>query len=105
MSFHRDKEKAHRWQTWLQQHRAELEHCGVPHFVLDDQSYWLYFLDHGCYVPPGNATPVIDVDHMNSADVERLCLFLENDDLYPGSVALNRLQYLLKRGKHSKKSD
>ena len=101
MSFRRDKEKTQRWESWLQKHHAELVGCGVPHLVLEDIRHWYYFLEHGYFTPTGNAEPIINVDRMSQADAMSLCLFLERDDLYPCSDALNRLQYLLKRGQHA----
>lgn len=106
MSFRRDKAKALRWQKWLQKHCDQLIACGVPHVVLEDMWHWYYFLEHGEYTPLGSAEPIIDVDRMNKADQERLCLFLEQDDFYPhDSTLLNRLQYLLRRGRHAGTSD
>ena len=101
MSFRRDKEKALRWKTWLRKHHDELIACGIPHIVLDDIGHWYYFLEHGYYTPSGSAEPILYVDRMNKADAERLCSFLEQDDLYPDCSTLNRLQYLLKRGRHA----
>jgi hypothetical protein len=101
MPFRRDKEQALRWRTWLQKHRDELLACGVPHIVLDDKSHWYYFLEHGHFVPTGSTEPIIDVDRMSLDGALRLCLFLEQDDLYPGCAARNRLQYLLRRGRHA----
>ncbi len=101
MSFRRDKEKPLQWQKWLQQHRDELLACGVPPIVLEDMRQWYYFLEHGYFTPPGSAEPIIGVDCMHRTDAERLCLFLEQDSLYPLSSTLNRLQYLLKRGRHA----
>src|SRR5689334_23356464 len=101
MSFRRDKEKELHWQKWLQKHRDELLAGGVPHIVLEDKSHWFYFLEHGYFKPGGSAEPMINVDRMNRADMERLCLFLEQDHLYPECCTLNRLQYLLKRGRHA----
>jgi hypothetical protein len=101
MTFRRDTASALRKKKWLQKHRDELTACGVPHLLLEDIALWFYFLDHGYYTPPGRASPAIDVDHMSLPDAERLCLFLETDDLYPNSSALNRLQYFLKRGPHA----
>lgn len=102
MSFRRDKEKALRWQQWLQRHRDELLACGIPQAVLEDESYWGYFLDHGYFTPSGMGGPLIDVDRMEHDQATRLCLFLESSDYYPGCDTLNRLQYLLKRGRHAK---
>lgn len=100
MSFRRDKKEALDWQKWLRQHREELIACGVPNIVLEEPRHWYYFLDHGYFTPPGSAAPLIDVDRMQNADALHLCLFLEKDDSYPDSSALNRLQYVLKRGRH-----
>ena len=101
MSFRRDKEKSLQWQKWLQKHRSELIACGIPHTVLEDMWHWYYFLEHGYFTLPGSAEPIINLDCMSKTDAERLCLFLERDDLYPESAALNRLQYLLKSGRHA----
>ncbi len=100
MSFRRDKDKARRWQTWLQKHHEELLACGVPLHVMEDMAHWYYFLEHGYFTPVGSAEPIIDVNCMSRADAECRCSFLEKDDLYPGCHALNRLQFLLKRGPH-----
>lgn len=104
MSFRRDKEKTLHWQKWVQKYRDELIACGVPHLVLEDEGHWYYFLEHGYFKRPGDAEPALDVDRMTRADQERLCLFLERDDLYPECAVLNRLQYLLKRGRHVEES-
>lgn len=104
MSFRRDKEKSLHWQKWLQKHRDELVACGIPHIVLEDMWHWYYFLEHGYFTPIGSAEPIINVDRMSKTDAERLCLFLEQDDFYPESDALNRLQYVLKRGRHAETS-
>ena len=98
MSFRQDKEKVLQWQRWVRKHHDELTACGVPHIVLEELWHWYYFLDHGYYTPPGIAEPIINIDLMCKTDAERLCLFLEQDDFYPKSSALNRLQFLLKRG-------
>lgn len=100
MSFRRDKEEALKWQKWIARHRDELVACGVPHIVLERQ-HWGNFLDHGCFTPLGSAEPIIDVDRMEKEQAERLCLFLERDDYSPGSYTLNRLQFLLRRGRHA----
>jgi len=105
MSFRRDSDAARKWQTWLQKHRDELLACGVPQLVLEHENRWYYFLEHGYFRPPGIAEPIIDVDRMDKAQAERLCLFLENSDFYPTCSTLNRLQYLLRRGCHAKASD
>ena len=104
MSFRRDKEKALQWQKWLQTHRDKLIACGIPLIVLENTANWYYFLEHGYFTPPDSAEPIVNVDHMSKPDTERLCLFLERDDSYPDSDTLNRLQYLLKRGRHSEKT-
>ena len=104
MSFRRDKVKALHWRKWLQKHRDELLACGIPHIVLEDQLHWHYFLEHGYFTPVGSAEPIINVDRMRRAYAERLCLFLEQDDFYPDCSTLNRLQYLLKRGRHAQTS-
>lgn len=104
MSFRRDKERFLKWEKWVQKHRDELIACGVPHIVLEDLWYWYYFLDHGYYTPAGSAEPIIDVDRMSKTNAERLCLVLEQDDFYPGCDTLNRLQHLLKRGRHAEAS-
>jgi hypothetical protein len=101
MSFRRNNEKAFHWQKWLRDHRGELFACGIPHIVLEDVRNWLYFLEHGCFTPVNSAGPIIDVDRMSRSDALRLCLFLEQDDSYPDCSALNRLQFLLKRGVHA----
>jgi hypothetical protein len=104
MSFRRDREESLQWQRWLQKHSQKLVACGIPHIVLEDMSHWYYFLEHGYFTPPHSPEPIIDVDRMSKTDAERVCLFLEQDDLYPQSAALNRLQYLLKRGRHAENS-
>src|SRR5262245_39422580 len=68
MSFRRDKEKALRWQNWLQQHRDELLACGIPRVVLEEMGHWYYFLEHGYFTPVGSAEPIVDVDQMSRAD-------------------------------------
>ncbi len=85
-------------------HRDKLLECGVPQLVLEDESYWYYFLDHGYFTPSGIAEPIIDVDRMDASKAERLCIFLEQSDFYPDCCTLNRLQYLLKRGRHAQTS-
>ena len=101
MSFRRNSDAALKWQTWLQKHRDELLECGVPQVVLEEERYWYYFLDHGYFTPPGISEPIIDVDRMEKRQAERLCVFLEHSDFYPTCSTLNRLQYLLKRGRHA----
>jgi len=101
MSFRYNNDKTLRWQKWLRQHREEVIGCGVPLVVLEDINNWYYFLEHGYFTPLGSAEPIIDVDRMSKAEAEHLCLFLEKDDFYAQSSALNRLQYLLKRGRHA----
>lgn len=101
MSLKRNKEKTTRWRTWIQEHRDELLACGIPPMVTEDMSRWYYFLDHGYFTPVGSAEPIINVDRMSKGEVQRLCLFLERDDFYPGCHTLNRLQYLLRRGPHA----
>ena len=105
MSFRRDKQKARRWQTWLQQHRDELLACGIPLMLLEDEWRWDYFLYEGYYTPPECTEPIISVDEMKREDMERLCLFLERElSDSPSYVVLNRLQFLLKRGRHAETS-
>src|SRR5687768_11399404 len=105
MSFRRDKEKTRKWQTWLDEHRRELLECGVPDGVLQCESHWMYFLEHGYFQPVGVAEPIITIDRMERAQLERLCIFLEQDDYYPGCSTLNGLQYELKRGRHANTPD
>lgn len=101
MSYRRDKDDTLHWQKWLQNHRDELQACGIPPIVLEDMRHWHYFLEHGYFTPLNSADPIIDVDRMSKSEAERLCLFLEQYDLYPDCSALNRLQFLLKRGIHA----
>jgi hypothetical protein len=102
MSFRQNNDETREWKGWLQAQRSQLVACGVPLTVLENREHWFYFRDHGCFTPSGGSKPIIDVDHMNEADIERLCAFLETDGFYPRSAALNRLQYLLKRGPHNR---
>lgn len=85
----------------MQKHRDELLACGVPHLVVDSEHYWNYFLAHGYFKPEGLTEPIVDIDRMEKSQAERLCLFLERSECYPTCDALNRLQYLLKRGPHA----
>jgi hypothetical protein len=101
MSFRRNKASALAWQQWLLANREELLACGVPPTVLEEERHWTYFLEHGYFTPPGIASPIIDVDRLDSSLAKRLCIFLEGTTYYPGSSALNRLQCLLGRGPHS----
>ena len=101
MSFRRNSDVGRKWQIWLQSHRDELIACGIPQLLLEDESYWFYFLDHGYFTPSGIAEPIIDVGRMERGHAERLCIFLEGSDYYPSSSTLHRLQYLLKRGRHA----
>ena len=100
MTFHRSKHDRLRWTRWLDASHDKLIGMGIPHCLLEDFSNWAYFLDHCYYSSPGITEPLIDVDHMEPEMMMNLCLFLEDDDLYPDSSALNRLQFLLGRGLH-----
>jgi hypothetical protein len=100
MAFRRDKKKVRKWQIFLEQHQEELLACGIPFSVLEDEWNWEYFLDYGYYMPVGAGEPVVSVDHMQREQTERLCLFLERE--IPNCSALNRLQFLLRRGRHAK---
>lgn len=97
MSFRRDKQRALGWQTWLEKNREELVACGIPIMLLEESGPWYYFLDHGYYTPLGNAGPIIDVNSMSKANAERLCSFLEQDDLYPRSATLRDLRCILQQ--------
>ncbi|RYD35210.1 MAG: hypothetical protein EOP86_09065 [Verrucomicrobiaceae bacterium] len=99
MSFRRNKYRARHWQKWLERNRAELLACGIPQLVLEERP-WYYFLEHGYWTPAGSAESILDVEQMDRAGAERLCAFLEQDDLYPGCSTLNLLQCLLGRGRH-----
>ncbi len=102
MSFRRDKQKTRRWQTFLQKHRDELVASGIPLTVLEDEQHWKHFMYEGYHTPFGSAEPILDVDHMEREHMERLCSFLERElPNSPGYVVLNRLQFLLKRGRHA----
>jgi hypothetical protein len=101
MSFRRNKGKARRWETWLQQHRDALLACSVPQVLLERESHWIYFLEHGYFTPRGSVEPIIDIDRMERSQIEQLCLLLEGSDYYPNSSTLNALQYRLKRGRHA----
>ncbi len=71
--------------------------------AFEDQRTWGYFIEHGQY-PLDEATVIIDVDEMPKEQALKLGEFLEEDEK-PGcdpSFALNRLQYLLGRGKHAR---
>ena len=101
MSFRRDKQKALRWQKWLQRNRDSVLACGVPLQVVENERYWFYFLDHGYFTPQGSETPLITIRRMSEVDAAALCLFLEQDDLYPRSVALQDLRNRLGKGHES----
>jgi hypothetical protein len=101
MSFKRDKVQALEWKTWLLKNRDELGACGVPPFVLEERRRWNYFLNHGYFTPEGIGEPIINVERMTDGERERLCTFLEGDNSDRESSVLNRLQYLLKRGRHA----
>jgi hypothetical protein len=101
MSFRRDRDASLKWQRWLEQNRDELIACGIPLLVLEEESNWFYFLEHGYFTPSGLTEPIINVETMDRPKAERLCIFLEDVGCdYPSSDALIRLQYLLKRGRH-----
>ena len=96
------------WNDWVDQHRGHLtEQCGVPLSVLEDPVAWEYFLENGYYQTSGSAEADVNVDGLSPDQALHLCLFLENDGRYesPGYSALNRLQFLLKRGKHREVAD
>ncbi len=101
MSFTRNREDHQEWLNWLSRSRDELIACSIPDIVLDDRGDWLYFLDHCYFQPEGMLSPILEIDNMSREDAMRLCLFLERDTYYPESSALNRLQYLLGRGRHA----
>jgi len=102
MSFRHDKQKTRRWQTFLQKHRDELLASGIPLTVLEDEQHWQHFMLEGYYTPFGSSEPILMVDHMEREHMERLCLFLERElPDSPSFVVLNRLQFLLKRGRHA----
>ena len=82
-------------------HRDELIAYGIPQLVLEKKENWIYFLEHGYFTPTGSNQPIINVDQLSTSDAECICAFLESNDLYPNSDALNRLQFLLKRGPHA----
>jgi hypothetical protein len=104
VSFRQNNQSNNKWKSWSLQHRDELIACNVPLMVVENEQHWLYFLDHGYFTPVNGTEPVLNIDRMDKKDALRLCVFLELDDFYPGSATLNRLQYLLARGKHSEKS-
>ena len=104
MSFRRDKQKTRNWHKWLQKHRDELLASGVPLVVLEDEQHWQHFMYEGYYTPFGSVEPVLNVDRMERQHMERLCCLLEQEADSPGYVVLNRLQYLLKRGRHAETS-
>ncbi|MBK8039115.1 MAG: hypothetical protein IPK22_18585 [Verrucomicrobiaceae bacterium] len=83
MSFRRNTSKALKWQQWLRKHQDELLACGIPLAVLQDESNWLYFLDHGYFTPVTGRIPVIQLEDMSREDAVRLCSFLEQSDYYP----------------------
>ena len=109
MSFRRDKKKVRQWQTFLRKHQDELLACGIPLTVLEDERRWEHFLYEGYYTPPGSAEPAIDlkrwIERIDRQQMERLCCLLEQEGLdSPSYVVVNRLQYLLKRGRHAETS-
>jgi hypothetical protein len=105
MSFRRDKQKTRKWQQWLQKHRDELLTSGIPSMVLEDERHWEHFLYEGYYTPVGSAEPILNVHQMERQQMESLCCLLERECVdSPGYVVLNRLQYLLKRGRHAQTS-
>jgi hypothetical protein len=100
MSFRRDKQKALRWQAWLQRNFDTVA-CGVPGEIVENEKYWFYFLDHGYFKPPGSENLIVDIGRMSEVDAEALCLFLEQDDLYPRSSTLRDLRNRLGKGDES----
>ena len=103
MGYRRDKGKALEWRRWLEANRVRLNGSGVPNMVFEHEGNWRYFVDHGYFSPDGTTT-IIDVDKMPKEEALRLCEFLEEDERGEPrpSSALNRLQYLLGRGKHAR---
>lgn len=98
MSFRHKSEKRREWQSWLRKHRGELLACGVPLAVLEEESDWLYFLEHASFTPTGSAEPILDVDGLSEPEAEALCDFLERSDDRTDCFALRALRRRLGRG-------
>ena len=47
MAFHRNSDRARSWSKWVELHRDELNRCGIPPFLTDDEFRWLRFVEHG----------------------------------------------------------
>jgi len=93
------------WRKWLEQNQRHLmDGCGLPLSVLESAWSWGYFLDHGRYTSQtGSAYPDVDIEQLPHHKALSLCLFLEDhiNGAPADCVTLNRLQYLLKRGRHA----
>ncbi len=102
MSFRIKSDRVREWQRWLETYRTRLIAAGVSPSILEEESNWVYFLEHGYFTPEGSAAPIVDIERLSRSQTESLCLLLEQQDRYQGTVTQNRLQFLLKRGPHSK---
>jgi hypothetical protein len=83
MSFRRDSSRDLKWRDWIRQHRDELLTCGIPLIVLAEEDAWLYFLDHGNFVPTGMPESIVSIKALPNAEARRLLEFLEQSDYYP----------------------
>ena len=103
MGFRQEKSINKEWKAWLDLNQAHLMNkCGIPICVLESRNSWDYFLEHQEYSSDySSGYSEINVDDLPSDNAMNLCLFLENEiDSKEFCCTLNRLQYLLKRGKH-----
>jgi hypothetical protein len=106
MSYRRKRDEALAWWQWVDQYRPRLLSCGIPPVLFDSQRHWWYFIEYGYFAPDGQAS-VIDVHKMPADQAMKLCEVLETleEDEQHKSVALNRLQFHLKRGAHAVPSE
>lgn len=101
MSFRRNSDAERDLKKWLDSNRVPLLASGIPLLVLDNYSNWHYFLEHGYFTPVGSAMPIVDVDRMPIEQSTLLFDLLESDSRFEQTHTLNRLRFLLKRGKHA----
>ena len=80
----------------------------IPLSVIETSGTWVYFLDHGEYSSiPGSKYYDIDIENLNKDQMKNLCLFLEKEIKTDPSDChlLNRLQFILKKGKHAEQTN
>ena len=91
MSFRRNSDRATQWRKWREGNAHALLACGLPQWLLEDESRWLRFLQEGGW----DVETRYDVGMLTQGQATALRELLRRE--YPDGYSLNTCYLELER--------